>query len=68
MSTIGKKCPIQAGVICSEECAWLTSIVKKTDLDKSCALVSLAEDLSKVYEAVEKLHIMLEEKELIFYD
>ncbi len=48
MSTIGKICPIQQGVKCSEQCAWLVTITTKPQLEKSCAMVILAEDVNEL--------------------
>jgi len=48
VSTIGKICPIQQGVKCSEQCAWLVTITTKPQLEKSCAMVILAEDVNEL--------------------
>jgi hypothetical protein len=50
MSTLGKDCPIRQNVKCNENCAWLTVIIKKPEIVKSCALYSMAEDLYSVLE------------------
>ena len=50
MSTLGKDCPLRQGVKCSDSCAWLAIVIKKPEVVKECALVSMAEDLYSILE------------------